>query len=88
LAVASDHSVAVLAYAIADDTGWRCRAKEQKAIGTTLFCVAGLVIVVVFAGLSFRAYRQHIAAQALVAEKWSKALSPIASSLFLSGTPL
>ena len=40
--------------------------KRAKAIGTTLFCVACLVIVVVVAGLSFRAYRQHIAGQALL----------------------
>lgn len=40
--------------------------KIAKAIGTTLCCIAGLIIVVVVAGLGFRAYRQHIAAQALL----------------------
>ncbi|MGC2810042.1 MAG: alpha/beta hydrolase [Bradyrhizobium sp.] len=40
--------------------------KRAKAIATTLFCVAALVIAAVVAGLSFRAYRQQIAAQALL----------------------
>jgi pimeloyl-ACP methyl ester carboxylesterase len=40
--------------------------KRARTIGTILFCIAGLVIVVVIAGLGFRAYRQHLAAQALL----------------------
>jgi len=37
-----------------------------KAIGTTLFCIIGLGVVVVATGLGFRAYRQQLAAQALL----------------------
>jgi pimeloyl-ACP methyl ester carboxylesterase len=40
--------------------------KIAKAIGTTFCCIAGLIIVVVVAGLGFRAYRQYVAAQALL----------------------
>ncbi|HMH00587.1 MAG TPA: alpha/beta hydrolase [Terriglobales bacterium] len=36
-----------------------------KLISASLLCTAGLFIVVVAAGLSFRAYRQHLAAEAL-----------------------
>lgn len=39
--------------------------KIAKLIGVSLFCIAGLLIVVAAAGLSCRAWRQHLAAQAL-----------------------
>jgi pimeloyl-ACP methyl ester carboxylesterase len=39
--------------------------KIVKPIRTSLLCAAGLLIVVVAAGSGFRAYRQHLAAQAL-----------------------
>lgn len=43
-----------------DDTAQSC-----KSIRASLLCIAGLLIVVVAAGLGFRAYRQHLAAEAL-----------------------
>ena len=39
--------------------------KIARLIRVSLLCTAGLLIVVVGAGLSFRAYRQHLAAEAL-----------------------
>lgn len=39
--------------------------KVVKLIRASLLCTAGLLIVVVAAGLGFRAYRQHLAAEAL-----------------------
>jgi pimeloyl-ACP methyl ester carboxylesterase len=39
--------------------------KIAKLIGASVLCTAGLLIVVVAAGLSFRAYRQHLAAEEL-----------------------
>jgi pimeloyl-ACP methyl ester carboxylesterase len=39
--------------------------KIVKLIRASLLCTAGLLIVVVAAGLGFRAYRQHLAAEAL-----------------------
>src|SRR4051812_12374992 len=39
--------------------------KIVKLIKVSLLCAAGLLIVAVAAGLSFRAYRQHLAAEAL-----------------------
>jgi hypothetical protein len=39
--------------------------KIVKLIRVSLLCTAGLLIVMVAAGLSFRAYRQHLAAEAL-----------------------
>jgi pimeloyl-ACP methyl ester carboxylesterase len=39
--------------------------KIAKPIRVSLLCTAGLLIVVVAAGLGFRAYRQHLAAQVL-----------------------
>jgi|tagenome__1003787_1003787.scaffolds.fasta_scaffold20887297_2 pimeloyl-ACP methyl ester carboxylesterase len=41
------------------------RVKIARVIGASLLCIAGLLIVVAAAGLGFRSYRQHLAAEVL-----------------------